>query len=349
MSGTLTRGIKIGIGLVLLMIAVKMPYLISRPSDRGNGLSNRTVEIVYSFTIGNIPEGAKHIIAWVPIPLSDGHQKLLDLNVHNCKLYRTIEESEYGNKVIVFDLSRENLADKKEIEVLISFDVTRYAIGPAKGQSSNEHVPQYQLARYLAPDRMIPISGKIAKEAYETVGAVEDKLAQSRMLYDHIVETLSYDKSGTGWGRGDALYACEIRKGNCTDFHSLFIGQARALRIPARFIMGLPLPEDKGEGSITGYHCWGEFYLPKKGWLPLDASQANKFPEKKDKYFAQLDEHRIAFSIGRDIKLPGIQSEPLNYMIYPHVEIDGKVHNDVVTSFYFKDFSSVEKISKETQ
>ena len=89
-----------------------------------------------------------------------------------------------------------------------------------------------------------------SEEAMQMTGWLYDS------LYDNIVTTLLYDKSGKGWGRGDATYACDIRTGNCTDFHSLFIGEARSLGIPARFIMGLPLPEGRSQGVIPGYHCW---------------------------------------------------------------------------------------------
>ena len=109
------------------------------------------------------------------------------------------------------------------------------------------------------------------------------------------------------------------------------------LGIPARFIMGLPLPINKSKGSIAGYHCWAEFYLPERGWLPIDASEANKFPEKKEMYFGGLDKHRVAFSFGRDIKLPGSSGEPVNFSIYPHVEIDGQVHANIETVFTFED------------
>ena len=34
---------------------------------------------------------------------------------------------------------------------------------------------------------------------------------------------MRYDKSGIGWGRGDALYACDAKRGNCTDFHALLM------------------------------------------------------------------------------------------------------------------------------
>jgi hypothetical protein len=46
-----------------------------------------------------------------------------------------------------------------------------------------------------------------------------------------------------------------------------------------------PDPEGKREGDIPGYHCWAEFYLDGVGWVPVDASEASKFPAKRDYFF----------------------------------------------------------------
>ena len=181
----------------------------------------------------------------------------------------------------------------------------------------------------------------ILEEAIRIAGTESEPLVRARLIYDHIVKTVSYDKTGSGWGRGDALYACDIRKGNCTDFHSLLIGQMRALKIPARFIMGFSLPCDRTEGGITGYHCWAEFYIEGKGWLPVDASDASKHPDKKERFFAGLDQNRVAFTLGRDIKLPESEAGRLNYSIYPYAEVDGKEYSDIEYSFYFKDVSGI--------
>jgi len=140
--------------------------------------------------------------------------------------------------------------------------------------------------------------------------------------FEYVTSIMKYDKSGTGWGRGDALYACDVRHGNCTDFHSLFIGLARARGIPARFTIGFPLGSAKS-GDVPGYHCWAEFYSGGV-WVPVDASEASKHPDKHDYYFGHLDENRVTFTIGRDLELkPPQNGEPLNYLIYPYAELDG--------------------------
>jgi transglutaminase-like putative cysteine protease len=153
---------------------------------------------------------------------------------------------------------------------------------------------------------------------------------------------MKYDKSGTGWGHGDVLYACDAKKGNCTDFHSLFIAMARSQGIPARFEIGFPLPSDKRSGEIAGYHCWSDFYVDGKGWIPVDISEAWKHPEKHDYFFGSHDVNRVQFSMGRDLRLsPPQDGKPLNYLVYPYVEVDGQEYSNVSMAFSFADVGSV--------
>ena len=336
MPRLLTRSIFAAIALTAAA-AVAVRYYTSQYKPQTQ--RSRTVEITYSFSIDDVPSQMKLMRIWVPLPPTNAYQKLQDLSIARDWPYRTVDETQFGNKFLVLDINRVKLANFAKADFSIKFLVTRYAVSPAHKCASVTITPQDEPARYLAANRLIPIDGKIAAEALQVAGNVHNPLKQVRLLYDHIVSTVRYDKTGSGWGRGDALYACDIRAGNCSDFHSLFIDQARALGIPARFIMGLPLPEKRGEGTIQGYHCWGEFFLPEKGWCPVDASEASKFPAKKEQFFCGLDENRVAFTVGRDIKLPESDSEPLNFIIYPHVEIDGAACDNVRTTFFFKDFT----------
>ena len=159
---------------------------------------------------------------------------------------------------------------------------------------------------------------------------------KARAIYDYVIENMAYDKSGLGWGKGDTLYACRVGKGNCTDFHSLFISIARASDIPARFKIGSQIPWDKKEGEI-GYHCWAEFYLPGQGWIPVDASEAWKNSAFKEYYFGSTDPGKFTISMGRDIVFQPKQSVgPLNIFIYPYAEIDEQPFSGIETKFKFK-------------
>jgi hypothetical protein len=57
----------------------------------------------------------------------------------------------------------------------------------------------------------------------------------------------------------------------------------------------------------------------------VDISEANKNPKMKEYYFGNLSENRVTFSVGRDLVLvPKQDGRPLNFFIYPYVEVDGK-------------------------
>jgi len=117
---------------------------------------------------------------------------------------------------------------------------------------------------------------------------------------------------------------------------------ARSQGIPARFEIGFPLPPDRHTGEIAGYHCWSDFYVDGKGWIPVDISEAWKHPEKRDYFFGSHDANRIQFSMGRDLRLnPSQEGKPLNYFVYPYVEVDGREFPNVSLAFSFADTGSV--------
>jgi len=309
-------------------------------SDSGS----RTFQFTYHFEISDIPQAAEQITAWIPYPPSTDIQTVSRFALRPDVSYEFIMDPLYGNRFIRLDLT--GMVPKsgtKPVSVEATWTVTRHAVNRMPGTGSRTGICGLDgqiRQRYLAADVLVPVDGIISEEALKVTKGAEEPLMRARLLYDHIVKTVNYDKSGEGWGFGDAVYACNYRKGNCTDFHSLFIGEARALGIPARFIMGVPISETSHQGEIPGYHCWAEFYVDDYGWIPVDASEARKHPEKKERYFGGLDENRVQFTVGRDIRIPGTAAaQPFNYLIYPYVEIDGAVHDQVDKVFTFQDVS----------
>ena len=183
-----------------------------------------------------------------------------------------------------------------------------------------------QWGGFFAPRKYGSPKNPPAQLARNVTQDAKTPLEEARAIYDYVTDTMRYDKSGEGWGRGDAIYACDAHRGNCTDFHSLIIGMARASNIPARFVMGFPMPGDRVSGEIPEYHCWAELCVDGLGWLPMDSSEASKHPEKRETLFGGLDANRIAFTHGRDLRLEPPASRPLNFFVYPHVEVDGVEH-----------------------
>ncbi len=297
----------------------------------------RTFKFTYVTEVTEIPARARELSLWIPYPPSDENQTVRDMTIRSPYPTRVTHDPEYGNQMLYIHVP----SPREPFTVEMSFIVERREYirkDFTRVKTRLEEAPDPLLRRWLEPDRLVPIDGKIREWALEVTRGQTTDLDKARAIYDYAVATLKYDKSGTGWGRGDIYYACDVKRGNCTDFHAVFIGFSRAVGIPARFEIGFPLPPDRTEGEIAGYHCWAQFYLKGYGWVPVDASEASKNPALKDYFFGAHDEHRVLFTWGRDIRLsPPQQGEPLNFFIYPYAEVDGKPGARIDRKFFFRD------------
>jgi transglutaminase-like putative cysteine protease len=219
----------------------------------------------------------------------------------------------------------------------VTYRVTRREV---KSDLNRKSETGEALAQYLTPNRKVPIDG-MPLELIKDKKLPMDQFEAARVLYDVVNQHMRYSKQGTGWGQGDSVWACKSGYGNCTDFHSLFMSLALSQKIPSKFEIGFPLPEKRGSGEIPGYHCWAFFRPEGHGWVPVDISEANKNPRMRDYYFGNLTEDRVSFSSGRDLDLvPRQQGEPLNFFVYPYVEVDGKPYDKIDKQFTFKDLPS---------
>ncbi|HTS38168.1 MAG TPA: transglutaminase-like domain-containing protein [Candidatus Solibacter sp.] len=293
----------------------------------------------YAFTVKNVPQGKKlHI--WIPQAQSDPFQDVTVVSATGDLPLKITHESKYGDEMYFATVKS---TTKSELHFEVVYDVVRHERIALPTANLAYTGPKTKLQKaYLQADALVPITGLPAELAVKETQGKTEPLDKARAIYDYVFTTLKYDKTGTGWGRGDVLYACDAKKGNCTDFHSLFIAMARSQGIPARFEIGFPLPADKHTGEIAGYHCWSDFYVDGRGWIPVDISEAWKHPEKKDYFFGSHDANRVQFSMGRDLKLsPAQEGKPLNYFVCPYVEVDGREFSNVSMAFSYADVGTV--------
>ena len=286
----------------------------------------------YSFTV-KISDPGKPLDVWFPMAHSDRFQRVKIVSRTSDLPLKETTGPEYGNQMFYAHTDK---AGKAEYHFSVKYDVVR--LEHLAATSAKSPATKKELERFLQPDKLVPITGAPAEIAARQVKPGMDVMQKARALYDYVFSTMRYDKTGKGWGRGDALWACDAKHGNCTDFHSVFISMARSQHIPARFEIGFPLPEDKNASEIAGYHCWAEFYTRKRGWFPVDISEAWKHQEKKDYFFGANDVNRVQFTVGRDLELsPKQHGQRLNYFVYPYVELDRQAYPNVSNAFSFKD------------
>jgi len=268
-------------------------------------------EFYYETTLPKIKQEAK---VWIPIAQTDRFQEIEIKSIQIHGEDEMLTEKEYGNKILFLQLNQEHSNEK----VKITYHVKR------KEKSAYlEESPD--LTKYLNENVLMPVGTERFKEIVReaTVGMEDDnKLIQARAIYDYIIDNMRYAKN-IKYGTGDAVYACDSKTGNCTEFHSLFISLARTANIPARFAIGAGIPSDRDEGGINGYHCWAEFYAEDK-WWPVDISEGNKYTALATYYFGRHPANRIEFTKGRDLRFePAPQSSPVKFMAYPIFEVDG--------------------------
>jgi transglutaminase-like putative cysteine protease len=325
---------------LLLLVPANLSAAQSASSAPKFSPPSRTFRFTYSFTVKDIPSDAKRVRVWIPLPPTDEHQTVRVLAVKAPAKTRITHESEYGDRMVYAEMLNSAVG---KAEFTLEYEVTRreYSRGDYARLERTDAKPivvPASMNRWIEPDRLIPTDGKIKELSAEVTGSKIGAIAKAKAAYDYLFTNMRYDKTGSGWGRGDAVWACDSKRGNCTDFHSPFIGMLRADGIPARFDIGFPLPENKDKGDIPGYHCWAEFYAPKTGWVPVDISEAWQAKEKQDYFFGSVDANRVQFSTGRDITLsPKQDGAPLNYFVYPYIEIDGKPYDKIEKHFSFED------------
>jgi transglutaminase-like putative cysteine protease len=278
----------------------------------------RRFHIAETFTAAPDPSARERSL-FIPLPQDDPWQTITGLQID--APFEVIHDPRFG------DAAARVAVPLTGIAIHASFEVERRERSADLSRATGKPAPA-GYARWLADDARVHVDDRIRKIAADQTQGLTTPLEKARALYAYVLKTMRYEKKGEGWGRGDIIWACDKKYGNCTDFHALLSGLLRAAGVPARFQIGYSVPQG-AEGEITGYHCWMDFYLDGVGWVPVDASEAWKHPEKRDYFFGHHDSDRVALSTGRDVTLPGMRGNALNYFVYPYLEDGGKPGPDV--------------------
>ena len=315
----------------LIAIIASPALLLAQPpaAEIAGNNEQRHFEFNYGAKILDLPEAAT-VRVWIPIAETNKQQTVQLTAKSTPGELKLNRDTEYQNQIGSFEFVAGDQIDPK---FMLTYDVIRKTAVPyqseAEGSDGRSGSGDKKLAaknynRYLKPNRTVPVDGK-PTELIKGMTLPSDSTQKARKLYDLVFQHMDYDKSNPGYGNGDSVWACDSKTGNCSDFHSLFISLSRNQSMAARFEIGFPLPTDRKQGKIGGYHCWAWFLGSENQWTPVDISEADKHPEMKDRLFGSLPPDRIAFTTGRDIVLvPASDAAPQNFFVYPYVEVNGQ-------------------------
>jgi len=278
-------------------------------------------EFVYRVKLPEIRGDAR---LWIPLAKTGSFQTITEEKIEIPITWEKVRDRDYGNDICVIQPRPGDSGKTIELRYLVvRKEKSAY---PANGEDTS---------RFLRPEKLVPMNATFQSLAQEATAGKKNDLDRAKALYDHVLGRMRYDKTGTGWGKGDAVYACDARTGNCSDFHAYFIALARSVGIPARFAIGATIPADKNEGAIEGYHCWAEFFANGR-WVPVDISEAWKNPYLAEYYFGHNPANRFELTKGRDLIVDPLPATgPINFLAYPLFEMDGKAIKPE-TSFAFR-------------
>ncbi len=136
-----------------------------------------------------------------------------------------------------------------------------------------------ELSGYLKDTRFLNISSPEISGAAAKLRDSEDPIsAVENFVYGHIA-----DKT-LGIPIVPAAQVFRMKRGDCTEHSVLSVALLRALRVPARAVVGMYLSEEfLGKRNVFVYHMWTEAYW-KGRWILLDATRPGE--NKLNRYIA---------------------------------------------------------------
>ena len=147
------------------------------------------------------------------------------------------------------------------------------------------HLPLWSFLSQTRLTKPGPGLGKMVDNLAKHDGERLDMLHElSRSTLGHV----EYQIGKTNWNT-TAEEAYAARNGVCQDHAHIFIGAARALGVPARYVSGYLMMNDRIEQEAT--HAWAEAYVEGLGWVGFDISNG-----------ISPDERYVRVATGRDYR-----------------------------------------------
>ena len=149
---------------------------------------SRKFDFTYSAALKDVPAGAQ-VKVWLPVAQSNTHQ---DIAIKNVELpadaiRANTSDKKYGNKIM--HVAFEQKSSTPEIE--ITYSALRHE---AMADKSKLKLSPAERERFLAANRLVPLSGKPAKLISDSKISGES-MAAGKQLYDIVGKHMKYDLS----------------------------------------------------------------------------------------------------------------------------------------------------------
>jgi transglutaminase-like putative cysteine protease len=230
-------------GVACVLIAGSL-FILNKKRNQ-NEVNRHTVNIKYRFILHNTTSAVIHnagLLAGIPFPCS-GMQSSLN-NVANHPF--TVVQDKVGNTGL--ELNWDLIAPFTTKVVIITSEIE--VLQTRHSQSSKPDTI------YLEPEPFIESNHHLIVEAADKLAAKKNK-ATALNIFNWVSKHIQY-QGYVEKNRG-AVYALKHRKGDCTEFATLFVALCRAAGIPARYMGGF-VASNSAVLTVGDYHNWAEFY-----------------------------------------------------------------------------------------
>lgn len=205
--------------------------------------------------------------------------------VHALQRLRLTPKATQGQKIISWQMNYEHATQELEYDdehfnrvtlVSIEPDATEVIIrceGVVDTEDNSGMIGQHSghlpLWSFLSQTDLTKPGVQVNQMLRSLPDGSEDKLAFLHALSSRILETVEY-KIGHTDVDTTAEEAWVSGGGVCQDHAHIFIGAARAMDIPARYVSGYLMMDDRIDQEAT--HAWAEAHVDGIGWVGFDVS-----------------------------------------------------------------------------
>ncbi len=190
-------------------------------------------------------------------------QKILDWNMHYSNAKAELEyDDQHFNTVMLIAVE----PGVTEVTVTCSGMVETRDNAGVIGRHSG-HLPLWSFLSQTKLTQPGPRMRSLIRDVkdFETEAKLDYLHALSALIRERVV----YETGSTGVTT-TAEDAAAAEKGVCQDHTHIFIGAARAAEIPARYVSGYLMMNDRIEQDAT--HAWAEAHIEGLGWVGFDVS-----------------------------------------------------------------------------
>lgn len=185
---------------------------------------------------------------------------------------------QHGNHVELISFEPGN----QEISIASSGVVETASTNGIYGEHQS-HVPLWLFMRPTEQTRPGPLVRKLVKPLPSPDAG---DIAAMHALMAAVAGTVSYETGRTD-AASTAEQALETGHGVCQDHTHVFLSAARLMGIPARYVSGYLMLDDRTEQDAS--HAWAEVHIQNLGWVGFDASNRMSPDERYVRVATGLD------------------------------------------------------------